>query len=74
VPIFEYKCRQCGHVTSFLEKSGANGSHKCEKCGSGKTVKAFSTFAAQASSTREAPATCANAGSCASGSCPLSRG
>jgi hypothetical protein len=25
-------------------------------------------------SAREAPATCANAGSCASGSCPLSRG
>ncbi len=74
MPIFEYKCRQCGHVTSFLEKAGAKGSHRCEKCQSGKTDKAFSTFAAQVSSAREAPVGCANAGSCASGSCPLSRG
>ena len=74
MPIFEYKCRQCGHVTSFLEKAGAKGSHKCQKCGSAKTDKAFSTFAAQAGSIKEAPATCAHAGSCSSGSCPLSRG
>ena len=74
MPLFEYKCRQCGHVTSFLEKAGTKGSHKCEQCGSGKTDKAFSTFAAQAGAASEPPGGCANAGSCASGSCPFSRG
>jgi putative FmdB family regulatory protein len=73
MPIFEYKCRQCGHVTGFLEKAGAKGPHKCEKCGSGKTDKAFSTFAAQVGSASQ-PAGCAHAGSCASGSCPHKHG
>ena len=74
MPIFEYKCRQCGHVTGFLEKAGAKGSHKCEKCGSAKTDKAFSTFAAQIGPSKGAPTACAHAGSCSSGTCPLSRG
>jgi len=72
MPIFEYKCRECGHVTSFLEKAGAKGAHKCEECGSGKTDKAFSTFAAQVSPS-SAPAACANAHTCQSGCCPMKR-
>ena len=74
MPIFEYQCRQCGHVTSFLEKAGAKGPHKCEQCGSAKTDKAFSTFAAKMGPTKNEPAGCANAGSCSSGSCPFSQG
>lgn len=71
MPIFEYECSQCGHVTSFLEKVGAKGPHKCEQCGSNKTKKAFSTFAAQVAPSAAPVPSCANAGSCQSGSCPL---
>ena len=65
MPIFEYRCSECGHVTEFLEKAGAAGSHPCEQCGSRKTEKVFSTFSAQASSAR--PPQCE---SCACDCCP----
>lgn len=74
MPVFEYICRKCEHVTSFLEKFGAKGPHKCEQCGSTRTEKAFSTFSAKMGPARSEPAGCANASSCSSGSCPLSRG
>ncbi|MCP4712146.1 MAG: hypothetical protein GY869_26280 [Planctomycetes bacterium] len=32
MPIFEYQCAECGHVTSFLEKSDARQKHVCQKC------------------------------------------
>ncbi len=74
MPIFEYLCRRCEHVTSFLEKLGTAGPHKCEQCGSTDTEKAFSTFAARMGPARGEPAACANAGSCTSGTCPLRGG
>ena len=46
MPIYEYRCKNCGHVTAFLEKLGAKKRHPCEKCGSPRTAKRFSTFAA----------------------------
>ena len=48
MPIFEYRCKQCEHVTAFLEKAGARGRRICESCGSSATEKALSTFAPQA--------------------------
>ncbi len=69
MPIFEYQCRQCGHVSSFLEKPDSRGGHACEHCGSRDTKKAFSTFSARAS--RPAPPPDCS-GECASGSCPFS--
>jgi putative FmdB family regulatory protein len=65
VPIFEYQCAQCGHVTSFLEKAGARKAHACEKCGSEDTEKVFSTFATKSDSS-------SSASSCPTGTCPLS--
>jgi len=65
MPIFEYRCKKCGHVTSFLEKAGSGKSHVCEKCGSKSVEKMLSTFAAKAgkSSTGDS--------SCPTGTCPL---
>jgi len=65
MPMFEYRCKQCGHVSSFLEKSETRKSHACEKCGSKEVEKMFSTFAAKAgrSSTGDS--------SCPTGTCPL---
>ena len=47
MPIFEYRCRKCNHITDILEKSGNKESHVCEKCGSKSTKKIFSTFSAK---------------------------
>ncbi len=64
MPIFEYRCQNCGHVTSFLEKAVAKFPHACEKCGSTETAKVFSTFAPQSGKT--------GSSSCPTGTCPLS--
>lgn len=56
MPLFEYRCDACGHVTTFLEKAGARSAHPCEECGSRKTNKVFSTFAAQSGGTAAAAA------------------
>jgi putative FmdB family regulatory protein len=66
MPIFEYRCKQCGHVTSFLEKAGSQKSHPCEKCGSKATEKMFSTFAAKTK-----PSSGLGNSSCPTGTCPI---
>jgi len=66
VPIFEYRCAKCGHVTAFLEKVNARQRHACEKCGSRDTKKILSTFAAKSGTSQSSSA------SCPTGTCPLS--
>ncbi|MCD4825835.1 MAG: zinc ribbon domain-containing protein [Phycisphaerae bacterium] len=63
MPLFEYRCKKCSHVTTVLEKAGSKKKHVCEKCGSKETEKIFSTFAAQSGGGK--------AGSCPSGTCSL---
>lgn len=48
MPIYEYECKKCGYVTSFMEKARQRLSNffkrKCEKCGSRRLNKILSTF------------------------------
>jgi len=44
MPIFEYKCKACGHVAEVLVRSGNSGRPPCPKCGSHDTEKLFSAF------------------------------
>lgn len=46
MPIFEYKCTQCGFVNEMLVKSASAKPPACPKCGEKKTEKQFSTFSA----------------------------
>jgi putative FmdB family regulatory protein len=73
MPIFEYRCGKCEHVTAFLEKAGVKGSHACEKCGSKATEKAFSTFAAQVAAPAAPAGRCPRSATCTSESCPMAR-
>ena len=66
MPIFEYQCKKCGHVTSFLEKPDSRQSHPCEQCESKDTEKVFSTFAAKSGGSSS------SSSSCPTGTCPLS--
>jgi len=65
MPIYEYRCKDCGHVTAFLEKLGAKKRHACEKCGSPRTTKMLSTFAAHAGPSSSSDS------SCPTGTCSL---
>ncbi|MFW6060382.1 MAG: FmdB family zinc ribbon protein [Phycisphaeraceae bacterium] len=47
MPIYEYACEQCDAVTEALRKmSEADEPIVCEKCGSDRTKRAHSVFAA----------------------------
>jgi putative FmdB family regulatory protein len=68
MPLFDYKCKKCGHVTEFLESSGNKEAHRCEKCNSTrmeKMVSAFSVSSAGGSGAGGSP-------SCPTGTCSLS--
>ena len=73
MPIFEYKCNDCGHVTEFLESGSKTVKHKCAKCDSANMTKAWSTFAVGKNSTQQAQCdSCSSQNTCGSGGCPFS--
>jgi putative FmdB family regulatory protein len=46
MPIYEYKCRQCGRLTSVFVKSVSSPvDARCKGCGSGELERAVSAFA-----------------------------
>jgi putative FmdB family regulatory protein len=46
MPIFEYKCSDCGKISEFLEKADTKADHTCPACGGKNLTKQFSTFSA----------------------------
>jgi len=66
MPIFEYQCKKCGHVTEVLEKAGAKDKRTCAKCGSSEVVKLLSSFGVGRSGTSS------SSSSCQTGTCPIS--
>lgn len=75
MPIFEYKCEQCGHAMEVLHKSHKVARQTCEKCGSSDLQKLFSGFAVGKASESPACDSCsalpACGGGCPGGTCPM---
>jgi len=46
MPIFEYKCSECGKVTEFLKIGSGNKARICSHCSSKRLTKQFSVFSA----------------------------
>ncbi len=46
MPIYEFRCRKCGEISSFLERVGEIKlwGRKCSRCGSRKLSKVLSSF------------------------------
>ena len=66
MPIYEYRCRECGEITKALVPMGGKPNVACAKCGSRKLERKLSSFAVRASSSG------AKSGdSCPTGTCPL---
>jgi len=42
VPIYEYQCKNCGHVFEREHPIGQNKHYKCPECSSGKVIKLVS--------------------------------
>lgn len=50
MPIYEYRCRQCGHTFEAFQRVGADGSDlMCPKCNTSRPEKLFSSFASSGS-------------------------
>lgn len=46
MPLYEYRCPQCGHRFEILQRMGEGAEGlACPRCGAGKVEKQFSTFA-----------------------------
>ena len=63
---FEYRCKKCGHVTSFLEKWNSKEAHTCKKCGSEDTERLLSSFVVKSGGLSS------DNSMCPTGTCPLS--
>ncbi len=50
MPVYEFKCKECGEVFSEIRKMGDFKSSGCPKCKSLKTEKVFSLFSGSKSS------------------------
>lgn len=61
MPIYEYECDECGHVTEALRKmSEADAAIECQCCGGKRTHRAQSVFAASSGQSSPTP----GAGAC----------
>jgi putative FmdB family regulatory protein len=65
MPIYEFKCRKCGHIMEFLEISDKSRKHLCERCKSSDLQKLLSGFSIGQA---DGPSPCGN-GSCPTGTC-----
>ena len=77
MPIYEYRCRKCGHLFEQLIRSDGDRPETCPQCGAPKPEKQFSTFSAAAGTASGGgfpacpPGGC-DAGECSGGACPFS--
>ncbi|MCI0513500.1 zinc ribbon domain-containing protein [candidate division KSB1 bacterium] len=46
MPIYEYRCVQCGHIFEKFQSIGADNSElECPECGTPRPTRVFSAFA-----------------------------
>ena len=65
MPIYEYRCNECGKVFSRLQKVGATADGVvCPECGSSAVDRMLSTFASASSSAGTGAPCGAQAASC----------
>ncbi len=69
MPIFEYRCKDCGKVSDVLEKADSKDKHVCPGCGGSNMEKQFSTFGVSMEPSAPSAPACGS-GSCSGGQCP----
>jgi putative FmdB family regulatory protein len=72
MPIFEYKCQQCGHVMEVLQKSRKATKQTCSKCGGSDMKRLLSGFSVGQSRASSSPPcySCPSPGTCGGSYCP----
>ncbi len=64
MPIYEFRCEQCGRESEILVRSTNWKGTTCPHCGSERLVKQFSVFASSTAGSGESPSCSGNPGSC----------
>ncbi len=71
MPLYEYKCKQCGHRFELLLGGNSKDPERCPSCSAPQPEKLFSSFAVgQSGHKSDAQPNCANC----SANCPYARG
>lgn len=75
MPIYEYRCAQCGHeFEELIRNSGEESKLLCPKCAAPEVARRLSVFAARGGGSEDTRLSGAGCGKCAEqGSCPFSR-
>ncbi len=68
MPLFEYRCKKCGHINEVLVFGSEKPELVCEKCGSKKLEKIMSSFNARVNDSFGSSGT----PTCPTGTCSLS--
>ena len=67
MPIYEYRCQQCGHQFEWLVRSDEKPA--CPSCGRRKLTKQLSVPAAHTAGANDSPCPAREAGACQVSSC-----
>jgi putative FmdB family regulatory protein len=72
MPIYEYRCADCGSAFELLLSRSTDQEVKCQSCGGGRVAKLFSTFAHHSAGSPGA-GTRSGCGTCSGKSCSSCR-
>jgi putative FmdB family regulatory protein len=62
MPIFEYRCMQCGDAFETLQARGGEAAPSCPRCGAAGAERLLSVFAVTRPSTPTLPGPCGSRG------------
>lgn len=72
MPIFEYKCKDCGHKYDIFHKSSSNPEEVvCPECESKNSKKLLSSFSSSMNGSSSSGNSFPSGGGCANGMCGL---
>jgi putative FmdB family regulatory protein len=69
MPIYDYRCRQCGQVREVFQRSQGEKPAECPSCGSESLERLVSTFSVLGSETSEGGTCCGRDTRCESPPC-----
>jgi putative FmdB family regulatory protein len=69
MPIYDYRCRQCGEVCEVFQRSQDEKSASCPSCGSASLERLVSTFSVLGSGPSEGITCCGRDSPCESPPC-----
>jgi putative FmdB family regulatory protein len=68
MPLVEYRCEDCGHVSEVLVRAADERNPACPECGSAKTRRMISAFAARVAPSKQPASRCET---CPHDACPM---